>query len=630
MASSAAPEFPGFPDFRANVTFVPLQFFTVVLPHRSRGCVRLVGYMIRRLLGWVDTDGNPTRARLEFSYRELMNEAGLSRDSIAEALTEALAHQLIECVRVPRPDRPGLPAQSGIYALRWSDVYTNAPADFAGFFQGEAVPGSSDAAGRPITHAKAARKNIPNAFFDYLLRRERLSLTRVVGVLLFRSIQWGAGGERKVPVCLSISELGRLTRMSRRHVHEAMQEAMASGYVERVQEGRFDPRAGADSHAATYRIRWTAQPVAPVHDVSPEPETPPVRKGERHHSEKGNGEAVGKGIRDQSEKVHGNRSEKGNDISIKRSIKNRSTAAADQKPPAAAADGIMAKLLAVGFDVSAAGQLASRWSAEVIEQQLALLPQRKADRNRLGLLRRAIEENWPPPEASVLPPEHAAGAIFVGHFEEALHGYAEPPARCSPKEAEHAAGFLRELARATETELPAAEWGRRFGQFIRAKAPAKPWFIWVLRMHGGDFLRECRRTVRSTTRSSIAQSRQAHEELFTARYHDYLRAIESGFQRDQPALHATFEAHRHENMDDLNLTEATRARLASETSRLAVLVGFLREHGVPVLEFWEWDRRLNPEGWADRSLSERAPAVAALDAALKAALKLASLTPVAV
>ena len=52
MTPSSFPEFPGFPDFRANVTFVPLQFFTVVLPHRSRGCVRLVGYMIRRLLGW--------------------------------------------------------------------------------------------------------------------------------------------------------------------------------------------------------------------------------------------------------------------------------------------------------------------------------------------------------------------------------------------------------------------------------------------------------------------------------------------------------------------------------------------------------------------------------------------------
>ena len=127
-------------------------------------------------------------------------------------------------------------------------------------------------------------------------------------------------------------------------------------------------------------------------------------------------------------------------------------------------------------------------------------------------------------------------------------------------------------------------------------------------MHGGDFLRECRRTVRSKSKSSVAQSRQAHEELFTTLYHDYLRAMESGFQRDQPALHATFEAHRHESMDGFSFSEETRTQLASETSRLAVLAVFLRDHGFPVLEFWEWDRRLNPEGWADRSSPERAPA----------------------
>ena len=84
------PEFPGFPDFRANVTFVPLQFFTVVLPHCSRGTVRVVGYALRKVLGWVDTHGNPTREQLRFTYRELVAHAGVSRTCIAQALREAL------------------------------------------------------------------------------------------------------------------------------------------------------------------------------------------------------------------------------------------------------------------------------------------------------------------------------------------------------------------------------------------------------------------------------------------------------------------------------------------------------------------------------------------------------------
>ncbi len=36
----SGPEFAGFPAFRANVTFVPIQFFTVVVPHCSRGTRR--------------------------------------------------------------------------------------------------------------------------------------------------------------------------------------------------------------------------------------------------------------------------------------------------------------------------------------------------------------------------------------------------------------------------------------------------------------------------------------------------------------------------------------------------------------------------------------------------------------
>ncbi len=51
-----------------------------------------------------------------------------------------------------------------------------------------------------------------NAFFDVLIPQERLSVIRVVGALLFYSIKWGPGGERKVPVQLSISQLSRPAR----------------------------------------------------------------------------------------------------------------------------------------------------------------------------------------------------------------------------------------------------------------------------------------------------------------------------------------------------------------------------------------------------------------------------------
>ena len=600
MTPCSSPEFPGFPDFRANVTFVPLQFFTVVLPHRSRGCVRLLGYMIRRLLGWVDAEGNPTHEQIEFSYRVLIAEVGISRGAIAEAIQEALKYRLIR--RVREPETGG----EAIYALCWSEGYTDSPGNFAGFCQREAVPWPDPAHDSTAPVAKAARKNIPNAFFDYVLRQERLAVARVVGAMLFKSIQWGPGGERKVPVSLSITELSRLTRFSRHHVHEALHEALERGYIERTKEGRFDPSAGAHSHAATYRIRWTAAAVNPVvanpkhdEDAGKESAAPCTFLNQ---SKKVNGEVVQKGERAESKKVNGNQFKKVNDISIKRSIKNRSTAAAESSPPdAAAAEGVMAKLLAAGFDDRAARHLAGHYAAEVIEQQLAWLPQRKATTNRLGLLRRAIEGNWPRPEASTVPTANAAGALFVRHFEAALHGYAEPPAGCTPKEAELAAEFLRELVGTVpvSTESETGEWGRRFGRFVRAKSPPKPWFVFVLRLYGGEFLRQCRQGVRRQEKVSAAESRRDHERKFAARYADYLRRFKADIQRDDPDLYAAFESECQKATAGCTLSEATRAMLASEASRLSAFVVFMRGRDVRARDFWEWDRQQNPQRWQE-------------------------------
>ena len=111
--------FPGFPDFQANVTFVPIQFFTLVVPYSSRGCVRVVGYMIRKILGWVDAAGNPTRETVQFSYRRLMEETSISRESIGAALGEAQKRHFVRCLQEPQPDREGQPGQSGIYELLW-------------------------------------------------------------------------------------------------------------------------------------------------------------------------------------------------------------------------------------------------------------------------------------------------------------------------------------------------------------------------------------------------------------------------------------------------------------------------------------------------------------------------------
>ncbi len=73
--------------------------------------------------------------------------------------------------------------------------------------------------------------------------------------------------------------------------------------------------------------------------------------------------------------------------------------------------------------------LASSTTYELIARQISMLPQRKAVKNRLGLLRRSIEEDWGPPLTAPTQPvrakhtEHASVTVDdYRHFltEEAL------------------------------------------------------------------------------------------------------------------------------------------------------------------------------------------------------------------
>ena len=48
------------------------------------------------------------------------------------------------------------------------------------------------------------------------------------------------------------------------------------------------------------------------------------------------------------------------------------------------------------------------------------------------------------------------------------------------------------------------------------------------------------------------------------------------------------------------LSAKTREVLTSEASRLSALADFLRERGIPVLDFWAWDRQFNAQRCVSR------------------------------
>ena len=564
LKANGFPSFPGFPDFQANVTFVPIQFFTVVVPYCSRGTVRIVGYALRKVLGWVDEHGNPTREQLRFTYRELIEDAGVSRKSITKALREAVERHCLRCLQPPRPDRSGQPAQSGVYELCWDHEgrYTDRPDDFRGFFYPEAAVVEVQEVSDIVRRPKAARKNIPNAFFDYLLPQERLSVIRVVAALLFYSIQWGPGGERKVPVNKSISELSRLAKLSRHHVHSAVLEARKRGYIEQVDPGCFDPAAGKESRAATYGIRWnrTAEAGGTARSQAKHLDAQPVKKGEREveRSKMVDGAPVRKGERNRSEMVNGDRSKMVNGISIKTELKTDNSTAV---PPdgkedrsgmreEAVADSRFQLLRKAGFDERVARRLAQRHSEEVIERQINWLPNRNVTRSRLGLLRRAIEEDWPKPDTTDLADNDSSLARgFASHYYAAYHGF-EGEARTEPfpKDVEIAAKFIPRLLAQERDEALIPEWGRRFGRLIREKhqgdAKAKPNLSFALVLYGDKFLRMLQQEGATRKRKALGSAREAHQRAFTPAFVAYLRLAETELQEANPTVYEAFAKHR--------------------------------------------------------------------------------------
>lgn len=610
MTSPAPTPFPGFPDFRSNVTYTPRQFFTVVIPHCHRCTVRIVGYALRQVLGWVDVHGNPTKPRLRLTYQEIVSRAGVSRHSIVEALKEAVAMHCLRCIQPPKPDVAGAVGQSGIYEICWDrdGDYTDDPEQFRGFIYREAVITPAEPGGREVRRATAARKNIPNAFFDYLLPRERLSVIRVVGALLYYSVQWGPAGERKVPVRKSVAELGRLARLSERHVVKALQEAQAQGYIVTTEPGRFDPHGGRHSRSATYAIRWTRDPPG-----IPEPQVKPVGNGPRLDPRKrprSGRSPVGFGPRNESEKVHEKESEKVHDINTKTDPKTPiltatptpggASKAGDASVPSAA----LRLLLESGFDSQTAADLARRFPEERIRRQIEWLEFRAASRSRLGMLRRAIENDWERPEGTQAKagPSTDAGirfaqAYYVAYQAYTGHARTEPPA----KDVAAAEAFFAQMQAVGAGGLDPGTAGRRFGQLVRNRHKTTPNAPSILHLtlvkHGYEFLQTLEGEVTRQSRQRAEQERERRHALLYPQYLEYLKEAEQTLQAQHAGLHEAFLADRERTFHlarngPIPWGSRLVEQFQTEEARLKALAGHFENHPVfPVAGFWEWESR---------------------------------------
>ncbi len=624
MAPDAPIPFPGFPDFRANVTYTPRQFFTVVLPNCSSGTVRIVGYALRQVLGWVDENGNPTRPRLRLSYRELVEKAGVARGGVAKALAEAVARHCLVCIEEPAKDAEGVAGQSGLYEICWdrSGAYSHDPEAFRGFAYRAAVFQNEPEAKGGGTVPAMARLNIPNAFFDHVLRTERLSVIRVVGALLYFSIQWGAAGERKVPVRKSLDELAHLTRMTRQHVHLALTHARHAGYIEATDPGRFDRNAGLKSQSATYAIRWIQEPPPTVAAHAP---VEPVPRGDRFKKVDGKRSKIVDG--DRYKKVDGNQSKKVDDIKTKtmKTKTNTTTAPLDAGPAsndgtAAAAPGGFEVLTQTGFDTQTARNLADRYPLERIQRQIDWLSLRAPSRSRLGMLRRAIEQDWEKPEGTDAEgvTVDASALDFARHYYAGYHGYkGEPATQPLEKDLTAAGHFVQRLLRIHPDPASIPEAGRRFGQLVRRRQEgsrhALPLLQVTLVSFGDELLRTLEGERTTHARKNTESSRALHEERFQPEYLQFLATREDELRSSHPEIYAEFTSDRARLLESATSGPCAwrpefLAHFHTEEARLRALAEHFAQHRTFLIpSFWEWDARHHRHRFGGPTTQEQHP-----------------------
>ena len=602
-------EFKGYPAPTSNTTYTPNQFFDVVLRHASRGVVRLVGYMIRKTLGWSDAQGNPQEPHVVISYRQLVEEAGISRGAIQPTIEEAIAANYIRCIRKGRSHGPGETAISALYELCWdeSGEYVTAPKSFQGFFSGNGN----------LTY-------IPNQFFDYTVPNEPLAVVKIVGAIIRHTIGFQTKfGFRRQHIAMSFTSLQRTTGLvSRRALNDAIQYALQHNHVQRVEDGVFDPAAGQMSKAATYAVKWydsTAYPIIGSKRIPENSEIASAKADNRFKKDTGerfkkDTESSSKRIPETVQKGYRERFKKDTDIEIKL-LNNTSK---QQQP--AAVDGVLdvfQKLKEAGFDVNTASLLAGNYSVEDITRQIEWLPKRNPVRNPLGMLRRSIEENWPSPEDNEGPQSKALGAIFATNFYAAWAGNeGESAIPVTMSDTTDAERFVRELLQYYPHETKVDKMGRSFGRFVseeeagNAKMPRS--LRLALTRHGDQFVVDFRQKIKQSHRKVVERARKAHFTQYEEDYFAYLQAREEELRLSDPAIYVPFEENERRQREFFEKSPFCH----SDEARKNLLEGFDNPHehltrfqeyfatsdNRILADFWTWDRTMNPKGFVGETV----------------------------
>ncbi len=600
-APEALSAFSGYAAPTSSTTYTPNQFFDVVLPRASRGCLRLVAYLVRKTLGWSDEYGNPQNPEATVSYRELIENAGIGRGRIKESIEEAIENRYINCLRFGQPHKAGEEGYSALYSLRWheSDEYITDPEEFDGFFAGNGN----------LTH-------IPNDFFDHTIPNESLALVKVVGVIIRHTIGFQTKfGFRRQQVEMSFSEIMRRTSIaSRSTVNIALKEGIEKNHIRKVSEGFFDPKAGMNSTATTYSVKWSDQSDLGSSEFK-NGNGSKIEPGDRFQNRTGKLPTVPKSNREIGSKIEpeigsiiepatvpkSNREAFRNRTGIKTTLNNTSKQQQTETVVGVANSlALLVKdLMLEGIEAEKAKELVENHTEAEIRDQLQWLSLRRIRSSRSGLLITAIERKLPNPSVQTSE-QLSLGEEFGKAFYEALKGSVGPTlAECTGEDLKQAE---RLSSRSNLKNTSEAQLGKLFADFVKAQDQSKKTPVRTLslavKVYGDDFLKAIQKRNEVERKESQAELRKRHESLFGGAYDRFIESLASELEIDED-LQSRFEINLQDKVKKLRKLSEKAAQMVLEeaqdvTKRKRLLVEFAQTNGVVAVPgFWEWDRTRN-------------------------------------
>gem|GEM_PF-1008062 len=620
---SDATPFLGFTSLDANFLYCPNQFLDICLPHHSRGCVRLVSYLFRKTLGWRDEFGRPLQQRIPVPYQHLIEHAGISRGAIRDAIDEAVKARYIRCTQEGRSHTSGKSAQSSSYELHWdkSSEYARTPTEFNGFFAGD-----------------GNRTPIPNDFFDVVVPLEPLALIRVVGAVIRKTIGYqDQFGGRRTAAPLSFTELQRRSNIAdRKTISGAIRTAINQNFIVLVREGHFDPNGGEKNRPAAYGIRWapssdksqTARPIVSS-KTPPASMSPTVQKPHRPrqviHRSVVQDKIVSIGSKfppdidlpigsktlpanAMVQNPHRQRSNNPTGNGSKTQLLEReflkSTIKEQQQPTetqstVAAAD-LISKLMEAGFESKAARLLVRQCSAEVIERQIAWIDRRTATRNRLGLLRQALLEDWTEPtsKAQSSSPSSSIDSAALSFAEGFYAGLGANKGKAiAEPSANDLAAATRFVSRAVEMMANSPEsTGRSFSASVRewrGTSTGLNSLVASLRSFGDKFFARLEAQNGAALTARRTQESQARLAELKAAHQQYLVTTEASIRASRKTDYALFEKSRAKERQHLAQGNiGVKHLLAHHDSDAKRLEDFLSFFEKDVLGFNAWHASL--------------------------------------